>query len=89
MGYFGDILLRRQLYVSDLTVEDIKFLKDGMIQLLNSRDSSGRRIFAGFFSVQYPIVKMLCFFAIQRGSRRHHGAKKWNCLPRMFGYKQF
>ena len=42
--YYGDVSLTRQLYVSDLTKEEIKLLKEGTIQLLNSRDSTGRRI---------------------------------------------
>ena len=42
--YFGDIALMRQLYISDLRSEELKFLKnEGMVQLLHSRDSVGRR----------------------------------------------
>ena len=47
---FGDDALMRQLHISDLTDEEMKCLKnEGMLQLLHSRDSVGRRTFFAFF----------------------------------------
>ena len=49
--YFGDVALTRQLRVSDLNDDEIKFLKnDGVIQVLHSRDSAGRRVLVRFLS---------------------------------------
>mmetsp|Transcript_27536 Transcript_27536/g.64573 ORF Transcript_27536/g.64573 Transcript_27536/m.64573 type:complete len:596 (+) Transcript_27536:248-2035(+) len=45
MKYFGEKIFRRQLYVSDLTALEHKFLRDGNIQVLPSRDRIGRRVF--------------------------------------------
>lgn len=49
--YYGDCGLMRQLYLSDLGTEELKFLKAGHIQLLPSRDRMGRRILAFVGSV--------------------------------------
>lgn len=82
--FFGDVSLTRQLYLSDLTDDEIKFLMDGMVQLLPSRDPVGRRILFVFSGIHYSHLKMLrrtfFIFSIQRGSRRRCGTKKWNCL---------
>lgn len=43
---FGDIALMRQLYMSDLNNDEMKFLKKGFIQILPFRDTVGRRIVA-------------------------------------------
>jgi hypothetical protein len=41
---FGDFALLRQLYLSDLNREELKFFKKGYMQVLPFRDSVGRRI---------------------------------------------
>lgn len=41
---FGDFALMRQLYLSDLSGEEKRFLRKGYMQLLPFRDSVGRRI---------------------------------------------
>ena len=46
--HYGDVALTRQLRVSDLTEAELKFFKDGIIQMLPSRDSAGRRMFFSF-----------------------------------------
>ncbi len=44
LEYFDAALLERDLYLSDLTREEHKFLRDGFIQLLPHRDRCGRRV---------------------------------------------
>lgn len=41
---FGDVALMRQLYLSDLSSEEMRFFKQGYIQILPFRDTVGRRI---------------------------------------------
>jgi len=41
--YFGEISLLRQLLLSDLSKRELKLLKEGSMQLSQSRDSLGRR----------------------------------------------
>ncbi|VEU41732.1 unnamed protein product [Pseudo-nitzschia multistriata] len=48
---FGEIALMRQLYMSDLNNEDIRFLKKGYMQILPFRDRAGRRILASLGSL--------------------------------------
>jgi hypothetical protein len=43
--YFGDVSLQRQLYLTDLTRDEIKFMKQGEKQVLSCRDKLGRRIY--------------------------------------------
>jgi len=45
-GLFGDVALKRQLMLEDLTKREFLYLKKGQMQLLPSRDRAGRRIFA-------------------------------------------
>jgi len=47
---FGEIALMRQLYMSDLNSDEMKFLKKGYLQILPFRDRSGRRIIANLGS---------------------------------------
>ena len=42
--YFGEVSLLRQIFLSDLSKNERKLLKEGELQLLPSRDSLGRRI---------------------------------------------
>ncbi|KAL3904380.1 MAG: hypothetical protein SGARI_004946, partial [Bacillariaceae sp.] len=42
--WFGSVALRRPLRYSDLTTADVALLKNGMLQLLNSRDRAGRLV---------------------------------------------
>jgi hypothetical protein len=42
--YFGDVALSRELKLSDLGKEELKFVKKGTVQLLPSRDRAGRRV---------------------------------------------
>jgi hypothetical protein len=45
---YGEVGLTRPIYFSDMSTQDIKFLKVGVFQLLPCRDRSGRRIFGIF-----------------------------------------
>jgi hypothetical protein len=45
-NYFGQIGLQRPICISDLNKQELEILKVGNLQLLNSRDKSGRRIVA-------------------------------------------
>jgi len=47
---FGEIALMRQLYMSDLSNEELRFLKKGYMQILPFRDRVGRRILANLGS---------------------------------------
>eukprot|EP00536_Pseudo-nitzschia_multiseries_P013534 jgi/Psemu1/320473/estExt_fgenesh1_pm.C_5830001 len=47
---FGEIALMRQLYMSDLRSEELRFLKKGYMQVLPFRDRAGRRIVANLGS---------------------------------------
>ena len=47
---FGDFALMRQLYISDLNSEEIKFFKKGFMQILPFRDRAGRRVVANLGS---------------------------------------
>mgnify|MGYP003336145436 CR=1 FL=1 len=63
--YFGDDALKRQLYISDLTTEEIRYLKNkGEFQLMNSTDSVGRRIYFVFFAASH--------YSLLRIKRRIH-----------------
>lgn len=42
--FFGEYALTRPLLMSDLTKRESKFLRDGFVQILPSRDRNGRRI---------------------------------------------
>lgn len=44
--FFGDVGLSRQISLTDLTKRELQYLKKGQMQLLSSRDKSGRRIYA-------------------------------------------
>jgi len=66
---FGEQALLRQLYLSDLSKDEERFLKKGLKQLLPSRDRFGRRLIAHFgsysneytFQVRAKVVTYLCF----------------------------
>jgi hypothetical protein len=66
---FGEQALLRQLYLSDLSKEEERFLKKGLKQILPTRDRFGRRLMAHFgsYSDEYPfhlrakVVTYLCF----------------------------
>ncbi len=66
---FGEQALLRQLYLSDLSKEEERFLKKGLKQILPTRDRFGRRLMAHFgsysneypFSVRAKVVTYLCF----------------------------
>ena len=66
---FGEQALLRQLYLSDLSKEEERFLKKGLKQILPTRDRFGRRLMAHFgsYSNEYPfavrakVVTYLCF----------------------------
>jgi len=66
---FGEQALLRQLYLSDLSKEEERFLKKGLKQILPTRDRFGRRLMAhcGSYSNEYPchlrakVVTYLCF----------------------------
>jgi len=77
-NYYGDVSLTRQLRMSDLTKQEIKFLKDGIIQLLPSRDPLGRNI---RFLRRDPLLARANsgpdhrVLAVRRRSGRRRGAK--------------
>lgn len=52
---FGDTGLLRQIYLSDLNENEIRYLKEGRIQCLTSRDKMGRRIYFAFGLYNLPI----------------------------------
>ena len=66
---FGEQALLRQLYLSDLSKEEERFLKKGLKQILPTRDRFGRRLMAHFgsysneysFSLRAKVVTYLCF----------------------------
>ena len=66
---FGEQALLRQLYLSDLSKDEERFLKKGLKQLLPTRDRFGRRIMAHFgsysneytFETRSKVVTYLCF----------------------------
>eukprot|EP00536_Pseudo-nitzschia_multiseries_P013055 jgi/Psemu1/245100/estExt_Genewise1.C_5330025 len=66
---FGEQALLRQLYLSDLSKDEERFLKKGLKQLLPSRDRFGRRVIAHFgsysyeytFKVRAKVATYLCF----------------------------
>lgn len=66
---FGEQALLRQLYQSDLSKDEERFLKKGLKQILPSRDRFGRRMMAHFgsYSTEYTfetrskVVTYLCF----------------------------
>lgn len=66
---FGEQALMRQLYLSDLSKEEERFLKKGLKQILPTRDRFGRRLMAHFgsYSNEYPfelrtkVVTYLCY----------------------------
>ena len=63
LRYFGDRALLRQVRLDDLDSESLQFLKNGHIQLLPSRDRSGRRILCcigGKFDA-FIRPKVLCY----------------------------
>ena len=47
---FGEFALMRQLYISDLNSEEMKFFKKGFMQILPFRDRCGRRVVANLGS---------------------------------------
>jgi len=47
---FGEVALTRRLFITDLTDEEITYMKDGQFQILPSRDVVGRRIVVFTFS---------------------------------------
>jgi hypothetical protein len=55
VDYFGLFALERPLFLNDLNKEEHKLLKEGQLQLLPSRDRSGRRVvvFLGTFGYGY------------------------------------
>jgi hypothetical protein len=55
VDYFGLFALERPLFLNDLNKEEHKLLKEGQLQLLPSRDRSGRRVavFLGSFGYGY------------------------------------
>jgi len=66
---FGEQALLRQLFLSDLSKEEERFLKKGFKQILPTRDRFGRRLLAHFgtysndysFSVRSKVITYLCF----------------------------
>eukprot|EP00531_Pseudo-nitzschia_arenysensis_P003655 CAMPEP_0116122170 /NCGR_PEP_ID=MMETSP0329-20121206/4074_1 /TAXON_ID=697910 /ORGANISM="Pseudo-nitzschia arenysensis, Strain B593" /LENGTH=500 /DNA_ID=CAMNT_0003616005 /DNA_START=279 /DNA_END=1780 /DNA_ORIENTATION=- len=66
---FGEQALLRQLYLSDLSKEEERFLKKGLKQILPTRDRFGRRLMAHFgsysneysFCLRAKVVTYLCF----------------------------
>ena len=52
--YFGEKALHRSLYLSDLSYEELKTLREGYVQIMPSRDRNGRRIlvFCGKATIQ-------------------------------------
>jgi len=66
--YFGEISLLRQLFLSDLSKDELKMLKDGDLQILPSRDVLGRRIivFLGNVGSSYSlqIVNKVAIFLL-------------------------
>jgi len=66
--YFGEISLLRQLFLSDLSKDELKMLKEGTLQILPSRDVLGRRIlvFLGNVGSSYSIqiVNKVAIFLI-------------------------
>lgn len=66
---FGEQALLRQLYLSDLSREEERFLKKGLKQILPTRDRFGRRLMSHFgsysneysFSIRAKVVTYLCF----------------------------
>ena len=69
LASFGEQALLRQLYLSDLSKDEERFLKKGLKQILPTRDRFGRRLMAHFgsysneypFSVRAKVVTYLCF----------------------------
>lgn len=78
---FGEQALLRQLYLSDLSKEEERFLKKGLKQILPTRDRFGRRLMAHFgsysneysFDVRSKVVTYLCFGVLAEDltSQRH------------------
>eukprot|EP00535_Pseudo-nitzschia_heimii_P003665 CAMPEP_0197192918 /NCGR_PEP_ID=MMETSP1423-20130617/26047_1 /TAXON_ID=476441 /ORGANISM="Pseudo-nitzschia heimii, Strain UNC1101" /LENGTH=547 /DNA_ID=CAMNT_0042645935 /DNA_START=131 /DNA_END=1774 /DNA_ORIENTATION=+ len=66
---FGEQALLRQLFLSDLSKEEERFLRKGFKQILPSRDRFGRRLLVHFgsygheysFKVRSKVVTYLCF----------------------------
>ena len=66
---FGEQALLRQLFLSDLSKEEERFLRKGFKQILPSRDRFGRRLMVHFgsygheypFAVRSKVVTYLCF----------------------------
>ena len=62
LEYFGECALMRPLLMSDLTKKEAKFLREGYVQILPSRDRLGRRILVQLGSYggsQYSLVEKL------------------------------
>jgi hypothetical protein len=63
--YFGQDGLLRPIYISDLDKQELEILKVGNLQLLNSRDRSGRRIIARVGSIvadHHSLFRKVCAF---------------------------
>jgi hypothetical protein len=80
VDYFGEIVLTRPPYLTDLDEASCRYLKEGRVQVLPSRDRSGRRILAclrhigdgtalGFLSL-VGIRPFFPFYRVYRVSRR-------------------